>query len=917
MPSLLDVIIQLAAASQTDPSVAMPLSDVHQTTVSAMAGQGHLLDDAFHICTGPRHDSTSAMDEESVLQPKGLASALNTTIRGGKSRLRPPPGLVLKATKPATIYPNDGSNSASNCQTCCKSLPRNPELCDNCQIWNDAHHVFECLRDLAALEKQQPLRLGKILARKFCMMCRTVGEAALESLHTEDPSIQKQISDVEIQNYGPFCLIPDQYAALNPELLQKHGLHRIESADVRLSEPPVRSESTGLESPITIRTTVYIVMVAPLGSGLRRQFPHLDEYKILQKEKEHWSDDKHLGLHRSIDSYKHDILQPTFGLQIDLTWGKDHTRLAAVSRWADTYIDTAKFIEISKLCSVQHEERRRIGDHWFPKCSLSPDHEQLPAGFKAIDTHNQCVVDLPVAPLQSYVALSYTWGGTSGVKELQLERGNCKNLHEQGSLQKFDGIPDLILDAIKFCADMGEQYLWVDRLCIVQDDLDSKMHQINAMDRIYRMASFTLVAAVPPGIGLPGVAGRPRKANISNHSRIFHPKLRFFKDNFTSTVFKSIWNTRGWTYQEYMLSRRAIYITEWQAYWICLRHAFQEEIGEFGANYNPKEFYNFRTYATTVSSYTERILTFESDILNAFAGVGNQFAKEMGKPLLYGLPEQHFARALLWEHASDVQKRYDAIDIPTWSWAAWRGRCGYDLNSKGDSLRVGTLVRFYVYDRESELRRILEDEIWFFKNLDFDTLGVLPVVNPLYPEMRFMPSSTDTGNEWRVSMQSPWTVSSKDTISIADVAGLQEPGRLIFRTTSASVRLRMPTLLNYTLSSDYTKLDICNHREEVVGQMSQLPQLWIDANLDLNQQHEIIVIAAGVASEIARYAQTHTTLHVSGGTQQPRTGDSLWYLHVMLVSRDNDGVARRVGIGIVEMESWNRCRPEWRTVVLA
>ena len=840
---------------------------------------------------------------------------------GGKRRLRPPADLVLKATKPTTVYPDDGSDPATSCQTCSKSLPRNPQLCDGCQIWNDAHHIFECLRDLSTLDKlldeRQPVTLGQILTRKACLMCKAVGEAALESLPTDDQDIRDQFSQVEIRNYGPFCLNKDQYGALDPALYQKSGLRLVDPDDLRFPASSVPSERMSSHLMVPLRTVVYIVMTAPLGMNLRNWFPHLDEYKPLEKVKEHWSDDRHVGVHRSLDPAKHeDVLQPTFGLQVDLSYQTGQTGLSAVSPWESPFIDTSLFIKLLATCDNKHDVDRTPHGREVRKCTTSTEDEPLPAGFKVIDTHRHCIIDLPAFPLPEYVALSYTWGGTTEVKELQLELDNKSDLYKDGSLKRFGGIPDLILDAIKFCASMGKQYLWVDRLCIVQDDSDFKMGQINAMDRIYQMATFTLVAAVPSGVGLPGVIGRSRKPRVSNFSRRFDPKFRFIADNFMFTVLKSFWNTRGWTYQERILTRRAIYITEWQAYWVCQRHSEQEEIGEIATSYNPWDMLRFDMYVATVADYTLRNLTYESDILNAFAGIGNRFAKKMGKALLYGLPERFFAQALLWEHEKDIERRTQAPNIPTWSWAAWRGQSRWDLNSRAERLRVGTLVRFHTFEPDGRLRRISENEAWFFKNLKFDALDALPKLDPLYPEMRFMPSHEDTETDWRATIQNPWTV-VPETLDKTDLEALSSPNRVVFRTTSALVTLRIPQLLNYEPVPGYTKLDICNHKDRIVGQVAPLPQLWIESNIDMAKQQEVIVIAAGIASEAGRYARTHTTLHISGEAQGPRIEDSLWYLHVMLISRDRDDVARRVGIGIVEMQQWNDCGPEWRTVVLA
>jgi Heterokaryon incompatibility protein (HET) len=89
---------------------------------------------------------------------------------------------------------------------------------------------------------------------------------------------------------------------------------------------------------------------------------------------------------------------------------------------------------------------------------------------------------------ESYVALSYVWGPPSG------------------------DWPQTILDAIEVTKRLGEQYLWVDRLCINQTNLEEKQFLISKMDAIYEGAEFTIVATVGDArTGLLGVMTTPRK----------------------------------------------------------------------------------------------------------------------------------------------------------------------------------------------------------------------------------------------------------------------------------------------------------------------------------------------------------------------------------------------------------------------
>lgn len=109
-----------------------------------------------------------------------------------------------------------------------------------------------------------------------------------------------------------------------------------------------------------------------------------------------------------------------------------------------------------------------------------------------------------------YIALSYVWGGVS---QLLLTKSNQELLFRDGSLLDFEKkIPQVIKDAMQFVRNIGERYLWVDSLCIVQDDESIKHHLISNMGSIYNSAVATIVAASGENAahGLPGVRGNTR-----------------------------------------------------------------------------------------------------------------------------------------------------------------------------------------------------------------------------------------------------------------------------------------------------------------------------------------------------------------------------------------------------------------------
>ncbi|CAN9281718.1 unnamed protein product [Alternaria alternata] len=135
---------------------------------------------------------------------------------------------------------------------------------------------------------------------------------------------------------------------------------------------------------------------------------------------------------------------------------------------------------------------------WLRLCDETHEHTISPIysisalkGLRFIDTKGRCVVeqDQPVR----YAALSYTWGSE---KQYCLKRENVEVLKEPGSLDRTDiAIRKVIIDAIEVCMRADIPYSWVDALCIVQDDEQGKMFQIQKMDAVYSNAYITIVQA--------------------------------------------------------------------------------------------------------------------------------------------------------------------------------------------------------------------------------------------------------------------------------------------------------------------------------------------------------------------------------------------------------------------------------------
>lgn len=123
-----------------------------------------------------------------------------------------------------------------------------------------------------------------------------------------------------------------------------------------------------------------------------------------------------------------------------------------------------------------------------------------------IDVERMCVTEAPRNC--RYVALSYCWGQVPVLKHVLQ---NSESLQIPGSLLQLT-IPETIAHAIELLQGIGERYLWVDALCIIQDDPVSRTVQLAQMGLIYASATFTIVAASGDNAdcGLPGVGKNAR-----------------------------------------------------------------------------------------------------------------------------------------------------------------------------------------------------------------------------------------------------------------------------------------------------------------------------------------------------------------------------------------------------------------------
>lgn len=269
-------------------------------------------------------------------------------------------------------------------------------------------------------------------------------------------------------------------------------------------------------------------------------------------------------------------------------------------------------------------------------------------------------------------------------------------------------IPKTYHDAITVAQELGIPFLWIDSLCIVQDDTDDWEREALRMTSVYENAVVTLSAAWgtnsdagcfhkyhPPLI----IEVKQQDDSESNGKdairRLYfrpHPDLARYVSN-------APLNRRAWTLQEVILSRRTIIFAEDQLYWLCSSLFDSEDRLQDGLRFSDNLFepalhlptlglytrqpdrpsYElYDSWHTTVQNYSARSLTFSKDKLAALAGVTQMFAKVTKDIPILGLWKSDICRDLLWQVPPGIHGRLDSeairvLNLPSWSWIKLAG----------------------------------------------------------------------------------------------------------------------------------------------------------------------------------------------------------------------------------------------------
>ncbi|KAF2192792.1 HET-domain-containing protein, partial [Zopfia rhizophila CBS 207.26] len=258
-----------------------------------------------------------------------------------------------------------------------------------------------------------------------------------------------------------------------------------------------------------------------------------------------------------------------------------------------------------------------------------------------------------------YTTLSHRWGKHQSQPLMTTKE--TEHAHIDGISP--DEIPSTFRDAILITRRLGIRFIWIDSLCIIQDDPADWQAEAARMSDVYRGSHLNIAAmdaedchggchldSIEPPLQIRGSTEGPE-------IRIRIPPAD------VGSVSQSLLNERGWIFQELVLANRILYCSKEQFYWQCRGRSTSED-----GYIDHSRGLNFQCLSTARSSffesqrtsplmkrwwqwasdYVKRDFTVDEDRLAALAGITELQQEEMVSTPILGLWKETFISDLMW-----------------------------------------------------------------------------------------------------------------------------------------------------------------------------------------------------------------------------------------------------------------------------
>ncbi|KAF4973924.1 hypothetical protein FZEAL_9110 [Fusarium zealandicum] len=365
-----------------------------------------------------------------------------------------------------------------------------------------------------------------------------------------------------------------------------------------------------------------------------------------------------------------------------------------------------------RLADPGSKEQCALFNEWLRVCDETHQHATNNIGSSAnrnhLDDRPTRVVDVgdlsnPSLRLAKgkdmespvYFAPSHRWGDNPSN---HFGRTVVENYTSRFTSIEWNELPLNFQDAITVTRNLGVRYLWIDSICITQDEDNDWIRESLRMEQVYSNAKCVLAASSAES-SIEGFLKRPtpfrpfialpsRSGDVSYICRSI--------DNFKGDVDEAILNTRGWTLQERALARRTIHFTKNQVYFECGKGVRCESLtrltngrasllgdSDFPTSVEPHyKDGKVVLVQTLYEQYSKRKFYHPQDRPISISGLEKRLTSAFNTRGGYGIFQTFLERSLLWKRSDNTPSlkliNYTTDrNVPTWSWMAYDGVISY------------------------------------------------------------------------------------------------------------------------------------------------------------------------------------------------------------------------------------------------
>jgi len=346
---------------------------------------------------------------------------------------------------------------------------------------------------------------------------------------------------------------------------------------------------------------------------------------------------------------------------------------------------------------------------WITECiethQICPSNESVSLPKRLVDISDGQSPKLyeNIGESGRYTALSHRWG-------MSLIKTTLTNYGSRRQGIKWTELPKIFQDAISITRRLGLKYIWIDSLCIVQDDNRDWQEQSAQMASIYAGSFITISATSSDSSDSPCLSLKTRSEKpipLNSHQIFVRKQIKHehIFDSRENDARHPVFN-RAWCFQERLLATRILHYTNEEIVFECrtgyqckcggiwkgndesvsgcLKLAYSQVLEE-----NRRSEKGDRYLGSTLSSscnketllwfrvlgdYTKKQLTFERDTLPALSGVADRMPSDLMGKYLAGLWQNDLLYGLLWRSTDYLKcQRHHIYISPSFSWASRAG----------------------------------------------------------------------------------------------------------------------------------------------------------------------------------------------------------------------------------------------------